>query len=169
MAATGRNRSRRRNTPETFLAELVDIDTGYETLCRLWPGSTSNGYGQLGMNCRVVRAHVIAWEIANGPVPKGHHLHHMCGITLCCNEEHLIPLTPDEHMIIHHWLEGHEVTLAGEVPISLVEVRHETARQAFAALTDRGYGKTDAVKKAVEVTGISESTVWRSLRALSRF
>jgi hypothetical protein len=34
-------------------------------------------------------AHVLAWELVNGPVPDGFGLDHLCRVRHCVNPEHL--------------------------------------------------------------------------------
>lgn len=63
--------------------------------CWLWRGSVGHwGYGQWqpsrGKN---LRAHRVAWELTNGPVPHGLVLDHLCRNKLCVNPSHLEPVT----------------------------------------------------------------------------
>lgn len=45
--------------------------------CWLWTASrTAKGYGQFWVDGRVIGAHKVSWEIANGPVPPGLLLDH---------------------------------------------------------------------------------------------
>lgn len=57
--------------------------------CLLWPVSRTNGYGQVWHRGRVVRAHRLAWEEANGPVPAGLVIKHRCDNRACCLLDHL--------------------------------------------------------------------------------
>lgn len=63
--------------------------------CWLWTGLKShNGYGQLMCKIRdgyfrPVRAHRIAWEAVNGPIPEGMYVLHSCDTPACCNPKHL--------------------------------------------------------------------------------
>lgn len=86
-----------RKTLAQRFSEKVDRSGGLFA-CWPWTGSTmqSNGYGQISdispktgkrsMRC----AHVVAYELANGPVPEGKRVLHARGCCqLCCNHYHL--------------------------------------------------------------------------------
>ena len=50
--------------------------------CWVWTGSiTSNGYGQLSWGGL---AHRYAYEMANGPIPVGLHIDHLCHDSSAC-------------------------------------------------------------------------------------
>lgn len=42
------------------------------------------------------RAHIVAWVAANGPVPDGLELDHMCRVRHCCAVHHLEAVTRAE-------------------------------------------------------------------------
>lgn len=44
------------------------------------------------------RAHIHAWTEANGPVPEGHVLDHLCGNRACKALHHLEPVTQSENL-----------------------------------------------------------------------
>jgi hypothetical protein len=58
--------------------------------CKLWRGANVAGYGSLTVKRKSRRAHCIAWELVNGPVPKGLLLRHTCDTRACLNVDHLI-------------------------------------------------------------------------------
>ncbi len=72
-----------------------------ETGCWEWQGRTNrNGYGwgqqRPGQPYRVM--HRIMWEDAhNGPVPDDLQLDHLCRNRVCCNPQHLEPVTGSEN------------------------------------------------------------------------
>ena len=76
--------------------------------CWLWTaGCFSNGYGGFEIDGKNKRAHIISWEIINGPVPKGYVLHHKCGVKNCVNPNHLLLMTDFEHLSLHNQGENH--------------------------------------------------------------
>ena len=119
------------NVEERFWIK-VDRSDG----CWLWTGATSaNPWQRYGSfmpdgrrsgDRRVVVAHRFAYELLVGPIPEGHHVHHVCGQTLCVRPDHLRVVTPAEHRAVSpnhnrnithcrrgHLLEGDNVRMEG--------------------------------------------------------
>ena len=85
---------------EIHEAGYAEQDCGYETPCWIWKGGlTTAGYGQvcIGGN-KQDYSHRIYWERANGPVPAGLELDHLCRQRACCNPSHLEPMTHLENI-----------------------------------------------------------------------
>ena len=58
--------------------------------CNIWYGSMdSDGYGTMKVERKRVSTHRLAWELANGPLPEGLHVLHICGIPPCILPGHL--------------------------------------------------------------------------------
>lgn len=58
--------------------------------CRLWTGAADGcGYGLIWTGRRNRRAHIVAWEEANGPVPEGLIICHKCDTPGCIEPDHL--------------------------------------------------------------------------------
>ena len=58
--------------------------------CWLWTaGKIWGGYGRIKVDGRTRRAHRVAYEWANGPIPAGLDLDHTCHVPACVNPAHL--------------------------------------------------------------------------------
>jgi hypothetical protein len=88
------------------LAAKVDTSGGPDA-CHPWTGSVmqANGYGQISAispktGRRTMRnTHVVAFELANGPVPAGKRVLHARGCCkTCCRPDHLRAGTQSENM-----------------------------------------------------------------------
>lgn len=86
-----------RPTPrERFDAKWVADENG----CHIWTGApTTQRYGQFQEGGRLRRAHIVAWEWANGgPRPVGTEIAHTCEVTKCVNPDHLVAQTHQENV-----------------------------------------------------------------------
>jgi len=57
----------------------------------------SNGYAGMRFEGKMHYVHRIAYRLLVGPIPEGLSLDHKCGNRLCCNPEHLEPVTTREN------------------------------------------------------------------------
>jgi hypothetical protein len=65
--------------------------------CWLWAGAMhANGYGGVRFNGKLQKAHRVAWELRNGPIPSGIAAGFMrlgvvqkCGVRSCVRPEHM--------------------------------------------------------------------------------
>jgi hypothetical protein len=68
-----------------------------ENGCMLWTGTSTRGYGKFYLRGKVAMAHRVAYELQVGPIPEGRVIDHVeawgCRSTLCCNPDHLQPVT----------------------------------------------------------------------------
>jgi hypothetical protein len=72
--------------------------------CLIWPFSRNvrHGYGYLGDNGKIKRAHKVMCEMVHGPAPSPlHHAAHSCGNGKggCINPQHISWKTPSENML----------------------------------------------------------------------
>jgi hypothetical protein len=67
--------------------------------CWIWLGGTCNGYGWffVGSGRRQVYAHRWAWEDANGEIPEGLEVDHLCRERRCVRPSHLDVVTSAEN------------------------------------------------------------------------
>jgi hypothetical protein len=65
---------------QKFWAKVEKTDT-----CWMWTGPLSHGYGRHNQ----FRAHRVAYELTNGPIPDGMEIDHECRVRQCVNPEHL--------------------------------------------------------------------------------
>lgn len=56
-------------------------------------GYAPRGYGRRSARHGTVLVHRQEWIEANGPIPEGMELHHLCGNKLCHNLDHLEPVS----------------------------------------------------------------------------
>lgn len=88
----------------------------------IYPNSKSRSDGYAFMyyppKRKAIKAHRAAWMLANGPVPKGMVLDHICKDRACINLEHLRVVTQQENIMagLHnidnrsHCNQGHPFT-----------------------------------------------------------
>lgn len=75
---------------ERIGARIVPGDNG----CTEWIGSHDRGYSKFSIRSGVsVWVHRWTWEQANGPVPDGLELDHLCRNRGCVNPEHIEAVT----------------------------------------------------------------------------
>lgn len=69
--------------------------------CWPWTGCVNeHGYGLIGRGgrkCKIEKAHRVAWELHNGPIPDGVKILHRCDNPPCCNESHLFTGTQGDN------------------------------------------------------------------------
>lgn len=72
------------------------IDESKDDSCWIWQGARRGRYGFTGRAATNRLAHrVMAWASTGceGPIEAMPHIHHTCGVPLCLNPRHLMPVT----------------------------------------------------------------------------
>jgi len=81
--------------------ELIDrfeLKVARTDNCWLWQAAVSNyGYGNFTVHGRTTGAHRVAWEMANGPIPEGMFIDHLCHVKHCVRPDHLRLATRKEN------------------------------------------------------------------------
>lgn len=79
---------------ERFWANVdIDTDAGPDA-CWTWTACVDkDGYGQIGRDGKLEKAHRVAWGLVNGEIPDGKQILHSCDNPPCCNPAHLFPGT----------------------------------------------------------------------------
>ncbi len=111
-------------TYDEFLSRTILLASG----CRIPVGiktrrplPTTFGYSRVTVLGRRHQAHRLCWELANGDVPAGLDLDHLCRNRACCEVSHLEPVTRQvnllrgetitaRHAAKTHCPKGHEYT-----------------------------------------------------------
>jgi hypothetical protein len=66
------------------------VDRGGPDECWLWKGAVgTRGYGNFNVNGAVLKAHRVAYAIANAQLDSRLYVLHTCDVPLCCNPAHL--------------------------------------------------------------------------------
>lgn len=77
-------------------------DRGHTSPCWIWRGRRDGvGYGQLYENNKLVGAHRLWYKRHRGELADDEHIHHLCGVRLCVNPDHLEKMTAQEHHSLH--------------------------------------------------------------------
>lgn len=109
---------------EPYFWSLVQKTEG----CWLWLGNLeSGGYGRVWRNRRRVKAHRVAWELTNGPIPDGLFACHHCDNKKCVRPDHIFLGTPADNM--QDWTRKGKNRLANDRSLWQRGDQHWTHRQ----------------------------------------
>ncbi len=112
------------------------------------------GYGIIYIDGKKIYSHKLSYEIYNGKVPPGFHIHHDCENRNCVNPGHLKAIKPGEHPRIS----ARKGVFKGEKNRN-AKFSNDTIRN-LKILADFGF----TAKKLAEIFGISSSHTRAILR-----
>lgn len=134
--------------------------------CWPWMGyRMPNGYGQFGLERRIVLAHRTAWTLARGPIPDGMQANHHCDNPPCCNPAHLF-LGDQRANVLDMVAKGRHTTRVHPERIARGS-RHGCAKlteEQVAAIRSRPSASPLAL--ALEY-GVDRGTIWKIRRGRS--
>jgi hypothetical protein len=79
-----------------FSSHVIVLENG----CCKWTGCISPcGYGEFKISSKRALAHRVAWEMANGPIPSGLTIDHLCRNRWCVNVVHMEVVTSRENTL----------------------------------------------------------------------
>lgn len=98
MPPTGpKRRNRRAKTAIQRLCAKISIQPNG---CWEWTGAKAGvGYGAIAYDGRLTYTHRVAYELFVGPIGSGLQIDHLCRNRICCNPDHLEPVTQRENMV----------------------------------------------------------------------
>lgn len=130
--------------------------------CIEWTKSKdSDGYGHAWKDGKLKKAHRIAWEEANGPIPNGLCVCHRCNNKGCVNPDHLYLGTHAQNIqdAYNDGLisrpEGEEHYKTKLTADDVIAIRSDTRTQSAIA---KAYGITQGA-----VSGIINRRTWRHM------
>jgi hypothetical protein len=69
--------------------------------CWTWTASLNSGYGNFCWESKVLKAHRVSFEIANGVIPDGLEIDHICRNRACVRPDHLRAVTRKQNIENH--------------------------------------------------------------------
>jgi hypothetical protein len=133
--------------------------------CDLWTAAKNGqGYGVFALRGKVLRAHRISWQRANGrEIREGLQINHLCRTPSCTKAAHLQECTPrentlhgntiaSEQLAKTHCLKGHELTEENCTPSAWAQ----GGRACLTCNRDTSRERAAAVSAAHKALGMSQ-------------
>lgn len=151
-------------TARTFdLVTLLRRRTAPSGDCLVWlGGKDGKGYGLLKVAGKTQRAHRVAWQNSNGPIPSGMMVLHRCDNPPCCKLDHLFLGTNVDNM--------RDMVAKGRSPRGATEhnVNAKLSNAQVVAMRQRfARGDVSCPDMAAQF-GVSPSNAWLILTGRSR-
>lgn len=165
---------RRRPVADRFWEKVARGGPGQ---CWEWQGSRDElGYGffRVSHNENMRKAHRVAWELINGPIPQGQRVCHRCDNPPCCNPADLFLGTHAENMAdrnlkgrstkgrVLHWGERS----GRSAKLTLVQVEEIAATYAAGGISQSELGQRYGVSQT-HIGRIVRGERWRLARLMA--
>jgi predicted XRE-type DNA-binding protein len=139
--------------------------TSHPNGCWIWLDHIKpTGYGEFRDGKKKVRAHRFAYELVNGPIPKGMYLLHSCDNRACVNPAHLSIGTAKENQ--------EDMTRKGRGRVGTRNGSAKLTEQDVMKIKDllaQGFSQTQIAKRfGVHQTNISEISLGRAWNHLNK-
>lgn len=136
--------------------------------CWEWIGARKpKGYGNVSIDGKHTTAHRAAFTFANGPIPEGYMVCHVCDNPPCCNPHHLMLGTTKSNyvdMVMKNRMDFHKRKAIGErnfnAKLNAEKVRQIRELYAGGGLSMQKIGDMFAVTMTA-VRGVIRGKTWR--------
>ena len=153
-----------RLTDDVALRFVAQVEVLQPNECWPWIGCIgTGGYGRFGMHRTSWRAHRVAWELTNGPIPDGLCVLHHCDNPPCVNPAHLF-LGTDADNVADMVAKGRQSAAPGErngyAKLTADQVREIYARYHAGGILQRELADEYGINQT-NVSSITRGKRWR--------
>jgi hypothetical protein len=155
------------------LADRLWAKVDRSDTCWTWIGAVgSKGYGSISINGREVRVHVVAWQLAAGPIPDGMLVCHTCDVRRCTRNDDIgvyVVGGVEYERRGHLWLGTNAANLVdmrskGRYPVGDVRSDAKISDDSIRAMRERYRKGGISMRALAREAGLSLSHTQRLLR-----